>query len=171
MLDRLIDVLLTIINYIKPLDINLPFEESIVFRLGKVHRQRGQGVVWLIPAIDQNHKARKDIKSHILHAQAMLTEDGTPITIRMGCIWRLVDVRKFLLEIQDDDDTLYTQAMCTLAELIRKAKYDELLTKEWHTKLYTTIKRRLAGYGIEVIEFEIIELVKTRLAIRLYNDV
>lgn len=171
MLDRLIDLLINFLELFKFWDINLPYHQSVILRFGKFNREHGPGLVWLLPFhFDRNHQARMDINSNIFAAQSMMSFDGQAVTAKMGCVWRLVDAKKFLLEIADDEDVMYTQTMCTLAEIVRKSQYDQLLTKEWHKKLDEQVKKRAGNFGIEIIEFEVIELVKVDFTLRLYNE-
>lgn len=171
MLDRLIDFLIQFMEMFKFWDVNLPYHESVVLRLGKFNRMCGTGFVWLLPFyIDRNHKARKDINSNIFTAQSLLTNDSVAVTLKMACVWRLKDAKKFLLEIADDEQTMYAQAMCTLAEMVRASTFNQLLTKDWHKKLCDRVEKRCANFGIEMMEFEVIELVKVDLTLRLYNE-
>ena len=129
------------------------------------------GFVWLLPfSIETFATARTDLQTYILQPQTLTTKDGVVITAKMGCVWQLEDVEMFLLQIADDEQAMYTQCYCALAEMIQEATIEEILTEKWRDKLWNRVKSRAKRYGVKMVQFELVEFAVTNHTIRLYNE-
>jgi SPFH domain/Band 7 family protein len=151
-----------------------PYEYGIILSGGKVRRKhylKGPGGFgFLIPIWEKIAVARTDIHTNIMQPQSLITKDEIRITLKMACVWELSNVEMFLLRIADDEKVMLTQCYCAISEFVRLSEWKELLTKEWHQKLWNRVKLRAERYGVKMLEFELIELTKMDYAIRVFQE-
>lgn len=175
MLDRLFDFILNFLGLFKFWAMLYPYEYGIILTLGKTRRKNylkgAGGFYFILPFnIEEMHPARTDIQTYIMQPQTLMCKDQVMVTVKMACVWQLENVEYFLLKLADDEQAMYTQCYCALAELVRESNSIELLTEDWNKKLWARVRDRAKKYGVKMLEFELIEFSKTDVSMRLYNE-
>ena len=86
---------------IKSIVIVNQYELGLVFRLGKVSRILNPGVNILIPVIEDPVKV--DVRTTVIDvpSQEMITRDNAAVSIDAVVYYRVVDVKRALLEVQN----------------------------------------------------------------------
>ena len=76
------------------------YERAVVFRLGRLLRPKGPGLVLLIPAIDR--MVRVDLRTVTLTVppQEVITRDNVPARVAAVCYFRVVDPAAAITEIE-----------------------------------------------------------------------
>src|SRR3954447_24109765 len=67
------------------------YERGVVFRLGRVMRQRGPGVVVLMPAIDRMVRVSLRTVTLTIPAQEIITRDNVPARVTAVAYYRIID--------------------------------------------------------------------------------
>ena len=57
------------------------YEKGVVFRLGRVVSERGPGLTWIIPIIDQMRKVRLQTVTMPIASQKIITRDNVSIDV------------------------------------------------------------------------------------------
>ena len=67
------------------------YERGVIFRLGKVLRARGRGIILLIAAVDR--MVRMDLRVITINVpqQEMMTRDNVPVSVDAVVYFRVID--------------------------------------------------------------------------------
>src|SRR6476660_10006288 len=67
------------------------YERGIIFRLGKLLRAKGPGLIFLIPIVDRIVKVDLRVITINVPQQEMMTRDNVPVTVDAVVYFRVVD--------------------------------------------------------------------------------
>ena len=133
------------------------YERGVVFRLGRVTRERGPGVVWLIPFIDRIVRVSLRTVTQVIPPQEVITRDNVPARVTAVTYFRVVDPNKSVLEIQDFLAGTSQIAQTTLRSVLGKAELDTLLSdrEQLNENLQRIIDDQTEPWGVKVTTVEI----------------
>jgi hypothetical protein len=128
------------------------WERGIVLRLGRFHSIRGPGVILIFPVIDHLRMVDTRIQTAAIPQQSVITRDNVPMSINGVLFFKVVDVMKAVVSIQDFEFSILQYAQVTLRDSIGRLALDELLAEleqiqEQIEKLVGEVAR---GWGLEV---------------------
>jgi regulator of protease activity HflC (stomatin/prohibitin superfamily) len=138
------------------------YEEGVLLRCGKYVRTVKPGLVWQWPIIDAVLTDNIVPTTTNLDTQILTTCDGNTVLIGAVLRWRIEDVKKVLLELEDPDDVLFDTAYGMIAEAAQSTTYDDLESDEFRSEVREGIRRRMGKYGIHVEEVFLTDIAKTR---------
>ncbi len=148
----------------RPLRVVRDYERLVVFRLGRFVGQRGPGLVWLWPIIDQAVKAnlREDFLE--IPSQTCITQDNAPIDIDFLIYWKVVDPGLSVLKVRDFAGASQGIATTTLRAVIGDIPLDDVLAKREQINqiLRTKLDEVTERWGVKVTGVEIREIVPPR---------
>ena len=67
------------------------YERGVVFRLGKLLRAKGPGIILLIPVVDRMVRMDLRVVTIDVPKQEMMTRDNVPVTVDAVVYFRVVD--------------------------------------------------------------------------------
>jgi hypothetical protein len=128
------------------------WERGIVLRLGRFQSIRGPGVILIFPVIDNLRMIDTRIQTVAIPQQSVITRDNVPMSINGVLFFKVVDVMKAVVSIQDFEFSILQYAQVTLRDSIGRLALDELLAEleqiqEQIEKLVGEVAR---GWGLEV---------------------
>jgi hypothetical protein len=128
------------------------WERGIVLRLGRFQSIRGPGVILIFPVIDHLRMVDTRIQTVAIPQQSVITRDNVPMSINGVLFFKVVDVMKAVVSIQDFEFSILQYAQVTLRDIIGRLALDELLAEleqiqEQIEKLVGAVAR---GWGLEV---------------------
>ena len=136
------------------------YELGIIFRLGKVSRVLKPGVNILIPLIEE--PVRVDVRTKVIDIppQEMITRDNAAVSIDAVIYYRVVDVKRALLEVQNYEYAIVNLAQTTLRAMIGSMELDEVLNKREfiNSKLLETLDKDTDAWGVKVEKVELREI-------------
>jgi regulator of protease activity HflC (stomatin/prohibitin superfamily) len=133
------------------------YERGVIFRLGRLIGQKGPGLIFLIPIVDQ--MVRVDLRTITLNVppQEVITKDNVTVRVNAVVFFRIVDpnlainaVENFLLATSQISQT-------TLRSVLGKAELDSLLAERerLNTELQQIIDEQTEPWGIKVSTVEV----------------
>jgi regulator of protease activity HflC (stomatin/prohibitin superfamily) len=133
------------------------YERGVIFRLGRLIGQKGPGLIFLIPIVDQ--MVRVDLRTITLNVppQEVITKDNVTVRVNAVVFFRIVDpnlainaVENFLLATSQISQT-------TLRSVLGKAELDSLLAERerLNTELQQIIDDQTEPWGIKVSTVEV----------------
>ncbi|HSM03725.1 MAG TPA: slipin family protein [Longimicrobiales bacterium] len=134
------------------------YQRGVIFRLGKLVRAKGPGVVFLVPfGVDRMKKMDLRIIALDIPPQDTITKDNVSVTVNAVVYFRVADPAKAVVEIEDYYFATSQLAQTTLRSVIGQSELDELLAER---ERINDIVREIidAGtdpWGIEVTGVEI----------------
>src|SRR3954452_17902585 len=105
------------------------YERGVVFRLGRVQRQRGPGLVLLVPGIDRMVRVSLRTVTLKIPAQEIITRDNVPARVTAVAYYRIIDPTRSVIEIESSPASTSQIAQPTLRSLLGKGELDALLAE------------------------------------------
>jgi len=134
------------------------YERGVVFRLGKLTRARGPGLIFLIPfAIDRMKKMDLRIVALDIAPQDTITKDNVTLRVNAVVYFRVADPTKATIEIEDYYFATSQLAQTTLRSVIGQSELDDLLAqrKRINEVVREIIDEGTDPWGVEVTGVEI----------------
>lgn len=134
------------------------YERGVVFRLGKLTRAKGPGLIFLIPfGIERMRKMDLRIVALDIAPQDTITKDNVSVRVNAVVYFRVADPTKAVVEIEDYYFATSQLAQTTLRSVIGQSELDELLAERERINLVVRdiIDEGTDPWGIEVVGVEI----------------
>ena len=134
------------------------YERGVVFRLGKLKRATGPGLIFLVPfGIDRIRKMDLRIVALDIAPQDTITKDNVSVKVNAVVYFRVADPAKAVVEIEDYYFATSQLAQTTLRSVIGQSELDELLAEREQINeiVRGIIDQGTDPWGIEVTGVEI----------------
>jgi regulator of protease activity HflC (stomatin/prohibitin superfamily) len=133
------------------------YERGIVFRLGRVTRERGPGLNFLVPGVDRMVRVSLRTVTLKIPAQDIITRDNVPARVTAVAYYRVIDAAKSVLEIEDVLAGTSQIAQTTLRSVLGKVELDSLLSEreQLNEHLQQIIDDQTEPWGVKVATVEI----------------
>ena len=149
---------LGLIGLLSSLRILWEYERGVVFRLGKLTRAKGPGLIFLVPyGVERMRRMDLRIIALDIAPQDTITKDNVSVTVNAVVYFRVVDPSKAVVEVEDYYFATSQIAQTTLRSVVGQSELDELLAQR---ERINEIVRRIIDletdpWGIEVTAVEI----------------
>src|SRR5205809_6780793 len=136
------------------------YERGVVFRLGKLLRAKGPGLVFLIPVVDRMVRMDLRVVTIDVPKQEVMTRDNVPATVDAVLYFRVVDPSAAVVKVENFLKATSLIAQTTLRSVVGQAELDELLAhrEKINLKLQEIIDRQTDPWGIKVTAVEVKEV-------------
>ncbi len=145
----------------RPLRVVRDYERLVVFRLGRYVGEKGPGLVWLWPVLDQSVRAnlREDFLE--IPSQTCITQDNAPIDIDFLIYWKVIDPGLSVLKVSDFAGASQGIATTTLRAVIGDIALDDVLARreQINQVLRTKLDEVTERWGVKITSVEIREIV------------
>ena len=140
------------------------YERLVVFRLGRCIGEKGPGLVFLWPIVDQ--PIRVDLRELYLSIphQTCITKDNAPIAIDFLIYWKVVDASLSILKVKDFAGASAGIATTTLRAVIGDIMLDDVLARreDINQVLRVKLDEVTERWGVKVTSVEIREIEPPR---------
>ena len=157
-------VLLAIVLISLAIKIVREYQRLVVFRLGKCVGQRGPGLVFLIPFIENANWV--DLREQFLEVphQTTITKDNANISVDFLIYWKVVDPVASVIQVGNFAAASQGIATTTLRAVIGDIMLDDVLAQREH--INTVLRQKLdevtERWGNKVTAVEIREILPPR---------
>ena len=103
------------------------YERGVIFRLGRLLRAKGPGVILLIPIVDRMIKMDLRVVTLDVPRQDMMTEDNVPVTVDAVVYFRVVNPEDAVVKVENFTKATFLVAQTTLRSVVGQNELDELL--------------------------------------------
>jgi regulator of protease activity HflC (stomatin/prohibitin superfamily) len=147
-------VLLFLISALKILN---EYERGVIFRLGRVIRAKGPGLIILIPLIDKMRKVSMRLVAMDVDPQDVITRDNVSVKVNAVIYFRVIDPIKAIVEVETYSYAMSQLAQTTLRSVCGQAELDELLSarEKINTNLQEILDAHTDPWGIKVATVEL----------------
>jgi regulator of protease activity HflC (stomatin/prohibitin superfamily) len=137
------------------------YERGIVFRLGRLQRARGPGVILLIPIVDRMQKIDLRVVTLDIPRQEMMTRDNVPVTVDAVVYFRVVMPEDAVVKVENFSRATYLLAQTTLRSVLGQHELDELLSQrdKINQQLQQIIDEGTEPWGIKVTLVEVRDVI------------
>ena len=133
------------------------YERGVVFRLGRVTKQRGPGLIFLTPVVDRMVRVSLRTVTLEIPPQEIITRDNVPARVTAVAYYRVIDSTKSVLEVENVQRATLQIAQTTLRSVLGKAELDALLAdrEQLNEHLQQIIDDQTEPWGVKVTAVEI----------------
>jgi regulator of protease activity HflC (stomatin/prohibitin superfamily) len=150
-------VVIVAINAIK---IVREYQRLVLFRLGKARGERGPGIVFVWPIIDQ--VVWVDLRESYLEIpeQTCITKDNAPISVDFLIYWKVIDPSASVIQVRNFAGAAQGIATTTLRAVVGDILLDDVLAKREHINevLRAKLDEVTGRWGVKVTSVEIREI-------------
>jgi regulator of protease activity HflC (stomatin/prohibitin superfamily) len=147
-------VLLFLYSAIKILN---EYERGVIFRLGRVIRAKGPGLIILIPIVDRMVKVSMRLVAMDVDPQDVITRDNVSVKVNAVIYFRVIDPVKAIVEVESYNYAMAQLAQTTLRSVCGQAELDELLSdrEKINNQLQEILDTHTDPWGIKVATVEL----------------
>jgi len=137
------------------------YERAVVFRLGKLLRAKGPGIVLLIPIVDRMVRMDLRVVTIDVPKQEIMTRDNVPVTVDAVVYFRVVDPVAAVIKVENYLKATSLIAQTTLRSVLGQAELDDLLSRrdKINQTLQEIVDRHTDPWGIKVTAVEVRDVV------------
>ncbi len=133
------------------------YERGVIFRLGRVIRAKGPGLIILIPFIDKMVKVSLRLVAMDVDPQDIITRDNVSVKVNAVIYFRVIDPTKAIIEVEDYSYAMSQLAQTTLRSVCGQAELDDLLSgrEKLNAELQEILDTHTDPWGIKVATVEL----------------
>ncbi|MBU2499004.1 MAG: slipin family protein [Proteobacteria bacterium] len=133
------------------------YERAVIFRLGRVIKTKGPGLIILIPVVDRMVKVSLRLVTMDVPSQDVITRDNVSVKVDAVVYFRVMEPTKATIEVENYIFATSQLAQTTLRSVCGQAELDELLAERerLNTKLQSILDHQTDPWGIKVTIVEV----------------
>ena len=133
------------------------YERGVIFRLGRVIKAKGPGLIILIPLVDKMVKVGLRLIAMDVDPQDVITRDNVSVKVNAVIYFRVIDPTKAIIEVENYSYAMSQLAQTTLRSVCGQAELDELLAEreKINTELQEILDTHTDPWGIKVATVEL----------------
>jgi len=133
------------------------YERGVVFRLGRVIKTKGPGLVIIIPVIDKLIRVSLRLVAMDVPPQDVITKDNVTLKVNAVIYFRVMDPNNAIIEVENYLFATSQLAQTTLRSVCGQVELDELLSErdKINTTLQSILDKHTDPWGIKVSNVEV----------------
>jgi regulator of protease activity HflC (stomatin/prohibitin superfamily) len=133
------------------------YERGVIFRLGRVIKAKGPGLIILIPVVDKMVKVSLRLVAMDVDPQDVITRDNVSVKVNAVIYFRVIDPIKAIIEVENYTYAMSQLAQTTLRSVCGQAELDELLSEreKINSELQEILDTHTDPWGIKVATVEL----------------
>ncbi|QXE92262.1 slipin family protein [Geomonas subterranea] len=133
------------------------YERGVLFRLGRVKKVRGPGLVLIIPGIDRLVRVSLRIVAMDVPSQDVITHDNVTVKVSAVVYFRVVDAVRAVVEMENYLYATSQLSQTTLRSVLGQVDLDELLAnrEKINKELQEILDRQTEPWGVKVSTVEV----------------
>ncbi len=133
------------------------YERGVIFRLGRVIKAKGPGLIILIPVIDKIMKVGMRLVAMDVDPQDVISKDNVSMQVNAVIYFRVIDPVKAIVEVENYNYAMSQLAQTTLRSVCGQAELDELLSdrEKINFQLQEILDTHTDPWGIKVATVEL----------------
>src|SRR6266498_4734335 len=105
------------------------YERGVIFRLGRLIRVKGPGIILLIPIVDK--MVRVSLRTVVMDVppQDVITQDNVSIKVNAVVYFRVIDPQKAIVQVENFLAATSQISQTTLRSVLGQSELDDLLSQ------------------------------------------
>jgi regulator of protease activity HflC (stomatin/prohibitin superfamily) len=169
MLDKLLEYIVQLWDYIAPFEIVKEYEAGVVLRWGRFNRSIGPGFNPKWPFMEYAITCKTCVTTLRLPPQTLTTKDGKSMVVSAIVKYQIRDSKAFLLEIWDAVDVLADTTMGAIKDSIQGSTYNDLWFNNPEVPVLEKVRKEVNQYGFKVHKITFVDFGMIR-SIRLLQQ-
>jgi regulator of protease activity HflC (stomatin/prohibitin superfamily) len=133
------------------------YERAVIFRLGRLIKVKGPGIILLIPIVDR--MVRVSLRTVVMDVptQDVITKDNVSIKVNAVVYFRVMQPEKAIIEVENYLFATSQLSQTTLRSILGQSELDELLSQrdKINIELAKIIDSQTEPWGIKVSTVEV----------------
>lgn len=153
----LVVVVLAVMFFANAIRVLNEYERGVIFRLGRVIRAKGPGLILLIPIIDRIQKVSLRLIAQDVPPQDVITRDNVSVKVSAVIYFRVVDPVKSVISVENYLYATSQLAQTTLRSVCGQAELDDLLSErdKINAHIQEILDKHTEPWGIKVTVVEL----------------
>ena len=133
------------------------YERGVIFRLGRVIKAKGPGLIILIPIIDKMVKVSLRLVAMDVPSQDVITRDNVSVEVNAVLYFRVMEPTNAIIEVENYLFATSQLAQTTLRSVCGQVELDEILAErdKINRELQVILDRHTDPWGIKVTAVEV----------------
>jgi regulator of protease activity HflC (stomatin/prohibitin superfamily) len=133
------------------------YERGVIFRLGRVIKTKGPGLIILIPVIDKMVRVSLRLVAMDVPPQDVITRDNVSLKVNAVIYFRVMDSNNAIIEVENYLFATSQLAQTTLRSVCGQVELDDLLAEreKINAQLQGILDHHTDPWGIKVTTVEI----------------
>jgi regulator of protease activity HflC (stomatin/prohibitin superfamily) len=133
------------------------YERGVIFRLGRVIKAKGPGLIILIPVVDRMVKVSLRLVAMDVPPQDVITRDNVSVKVNAVIYFRVMDPNNAVVEVENYLYATSQMAQTTLRSVCGQGELDELLSEreKINRQLQEILDEHTDPWGIKVSTVEV----------------
>ena len=133
------------------------YERGVIFRLGRVIKAKGPGIIILIPVVDRMVKVSMRLVAMDVDPQDVITRDNVSVKVNAVIYFRVIEPIKAIVEVENYSYAMSQLAQTTLRSVCGQAELDELLSdrEKINNQLQEILDTHTDPWGVKVATVEL----------------
>ena len=133
------------------------YERGVIFRLGRVIKTKGPGLIILIPVIDKMVKVSLRLVAMDVPSQDVITRDNVSVKVNAVIYFRVMNPTNATVEVENYLFATSQLAQTTLRSVCGQVELDELLAErdKINARLQEILDMQTDAWGIKVSTVEV----------------
>ena len=133
------------------------YERSVIFRLGRMVKSRGPGMIYVIPFIEKMQRVELRTVTMDVPSQDVITRDNVSVKVNAVLYFRVLDPNKAIVEVANYLFATSQLAQVTLRSICGQAELDELLSERerLNSQIQEILDVQTDPWGIKVVLTEL----------------
>jgi regulator of protease activity HflC (stomatin/prohibitin superfamily) len=133
------------------------YERGVIFRLGRLIRIKGPGLILLIPIIDKMVKV--SLRTVVLDVppQDVITQDNVSIKVNAVVYFRVIEPQKAIVQVENFLSATSQISQTTLRSVLGQSELDDILSQrdKINHQLQQIIDAQTEPWGVKVSNVEV----------------
>jgi regulator of protease activity HflC (stomatin/prohibitin superfamily) len=133
------------------------YERGVIFRLGRVIKAKGPGLIILIPIVDKMVKVSLRLVTLDVDPQDVITRDNVSVKVNAVIYFRVIDAIKAIIEVENYGYAMSQLAQTTIRSVCGQVELDDLLSErdKINSELQEILDMHTDPWGIKVTTVEL----------------
>jgi regulator of protease activity HflC (stomatin/prohibitin superfamily) len=133
------------------------YERGVIFRLGRLLKAKGPGLIILIPIVDKMVRVSLRLVVMDVPPQDVITRDNVSVKVNAVVYFRVMDSNKAVVDVEDYLYATSQLSQTTLRSVCGQAELDELLSEREKLNITLTdiLDKHTDPWGIKVTAVEV----------------
>lgn len=167
--DRVMDWLENLVGYFQFLFVIDEYEAGVVLRFGKYSRTVNPGLHWIIPfGIEEVMKTTVVRRTSYLDVQSITSKDGKPVNSSPVVIYKIGNVKRWLLEVDDAEEALNDVTYGLNDALAAKHNWKDIHTPAYAEALTEAVRAEGVTWGARIEEVKFADRAQSK-SLRLWT--
>jgi regulator of protease activity HflC (stomatin/prohibitin superfamily) len=150
-------IVLVVMFLTSAIKITREYERAVVFRLGRLTKTRGPGLVIIIPVLEKMVRVSLRLVTMDVPPQDIITKDNVSVKVNAVVYFRVMDPARAIVDVEDFFYATSQLAQTTLRSILGQVELDDLLSEreKINHELQELLDTATDPWGVKVTNVEI----------------